>query len=135
MVDVKDRSGGRKQRLSARFAFLGAGGGALPLLQKSGIPEGRGFGGFPVSGLWLRCDVPALANRHNAKVYGKASVGQIVRTPPVESRNTDVPFAPKPCSASPSAAFNRGIVISVTGISPAGSGGNRRGLPAAIGSG
>jgi malate dehydrogenase (quinone) len=74
-VTVKDRANGRKQKLSAKFAFLGAGGGALPLLQKSGIPEGRGFGGFPVSGLWLRCDVPALADRHNAKVYGKASVG------------------------------------------------------------
>ena len=75
IVDVKDRANGRKERLSAKFVFLGAGGGALPLLQKSGIPEGRGFGGFPVSGLWLRCDVPALANRHDAKVYGKASVG------------------------------------------------------------
>jgi malate dehydrogenase (quinone) len=84
-VDVKGRSSGRKQRLSAKFAFLGAGGGALPLLQKSGIPEGRGFGGFPVSGLWLRCDVPTLANRHNAKVYGKASVG----TPPMSVPHLD----------------------------------------------
>lgn len=84
-VDVKDRATGRKQRLSAKFVFLGAGGGALPLLQKSGIPEGRGFGGFPVSGLWLRCDVPALANRHDAKVYGKASVG----TPPMSVPHLD----------------------------------------------
>jgi malate dehydrogenase (quinone) len=84
-VQVKDRASRRKQRLSAKFAFLGAGGGALPLLQKSGIPEGRGFGGFPVSGLWLRCDVPALANRHDAKVYGKASVG----TPPMSVPHLD----------------------------------------------
>jgi malate dehydrogenase (quinone) len=84
-VDVKDRKSGAKQRLRAKFAFLGAGGGALPLLQKSGIPEGRGFGGFPVSGLWLRCDVPALANRHDAKVYGKASVG----TPPMSVPHLD----------------------------------------------
>jgi malate dehydrogenase (quinone) len=84
-VDVKDRKSGRKQRLRAKFAFLGAGGGALPLLQKSGISEGRGFGGFPVSGLWLRCDVPALANRHDAKVYGKASVG----TPPMSVPHLD----------------------------------------------
>jgi malate dehydrogenase (quinone) len=82
---VKDRASGRKQRLSAKFVFLGAGGGALPLLQKSGIPEGRGFGGFPVSGLWLRCDVPALASRHDAKVYGKASVG----TPPMSVPHLD----------------------------------------------
>ncbi len=84
-ITVNDRASGRKQRLGAKFAFLGAGGGALPLLQKSGVPEGRGFGGFPVSGLWLRCDVPALANRHNAKVYGKASVG----TPPMSVPHLD----------------------------------------------
>jgi malate dehydrogenase (quinone) len=74
-VAVTDRSTGAKKTVSAKFAFLGAGGGALPLLQKSGIPEGKGFAGFPVSGLWLRCDDEALAARHEAKVYGKASVG------------------------------------------------------------
>jgi malate dehydrogenase (quinone) len=84
-VEVKDRVSGQKQRLSATFAFLGAGGGALPLLQKSEIPEGRGFGGFPVSGLWLRCDASQLAARHNAKVYGKASVG----TPPMSVPHLD----------------------------------------------
>ena len=84
-IAVKDRACGRKGRIATKFVFLGAGGGALPLLQKSGIPEGRGFGGFPVSGLWLRCDVPALADRHNAKVYGKASVG----TPPMSVPHLD----------------------------------------------
>jgi len=89
-VEVKDRRSGRKQRLSTPFVFLGAGGGALPLLQKSGIPEGRGFGGFPVSGLWLRCDVPELAQRHNAKVYGKASVGAPpMSVPHLDSRVID----------------------------------------------
>ncbi|MBK1884186.1 malate:quinone oxidoreductase [Luteolibacter pohnpeiensis] len=61
--------------LKAKFVFLGAGGGALPLLQKSDIREGRGFGGFPVSGQWLRCDKPEIVEQHFAKVYGKASVG------------------------------------------------------------
>jgi malate dehydrogenase (quinone) len=84
-VEVKDRADGRRQRMAAKFVFLGAGGGALRLLQKSGIPEGRGFGGFPVSGLWLRCNAPALASRHNAKVYGKASVG----TPPMSVPHLD----------------------------------------------
>ena len=84
-VAVKDRANGRKATLSTRFVFLGAGGGALPLLQKSRIPEGRGFGGFPVSGLWLKCDDPRLAQRHNAKVYGKASVG----TPPMSVPHLD----------------------------------------------
>ena len=74
-VSLEHQASGSKKRVSAKFVFLGAGGGALPLLQKSGIPEGKGFAGFPVSGLWLRCDDPVLAERHEAKVYGKASVG------------------------------------------------------------
>jgi malate dehydrogenase (quinone) len=73
-LTVRDESTGSKN-VSAAFVFLGAGGGALPLLQKSGVAEGKGFAGFPVSGLWLRCDNPEFANRHEAKVYGKASVG------------------------------------------------------------
>lgn len=72
-IKIEGREG--KRKVIARFAFLGAGGGALPLLQKSGIPEGRGFGGFPVSGQWLRCDNPEVVASHQAKVYGKASVG------------------------------------------------------------
>ncbi|MBC8011010.1 MAG: malate:quinone oxidoreductase [Burkholderiales bacterium] len=72
-LKVEGREGVRK--VVAKFAFLGAGGGALPLLQKADIPEGKGFGGFPVSGQWLRCDDPAIVAAHEAKVYGKASVG------------------------------------------------------------
>ena len=67
------RSG--RQKVQAPFVFLGAGGGALPLLQRSGIPEADDFAGFPVSGLWLVCNEPQLAERHHAKVYGKAAVG------------------------------------------------------------
>jgi malate dehydrogenase (quinone) len=59
----------------ARFVFVGAGGNALNLLQKSGIPEIRGFGGFPVSGEFLRTDNPELVAKHQAKVYGMAAVG------------------------------------------------------------
>jgi len=59
----------------ARFVFVGAGGNALNLLQKSGIPEIRGYGGFPVSGEFLRTDNPELVARHQAKVYGMAAVG------------------------------------------------------------
>lgn len=64
-----------KQKLSAKFAFIGAGGGSLHLLQKSGIPEGKGFGGFPVSGQFLVCTEHEVIERHAAKVYGKAAVG------------------------------------------------------------
>lgn len=57
------------------FVFLGAGGGALKLLQKSGTPESHGYGGFPVSGQWLICTNPEVINRHESKVYGKAALG------------------------------------------------------------
>jgi malate dehydrogenase (quinone) len=60
---------------TADFVFVGAGGYALPLLQKSRIPEIRGFGGFPVSGEFLRTAKPELVEEHLAKVYGKAAVG------------------------------------------------------------
>lgn len=54
----------------ARFVFVGAGGGSVPLLQSTGLPEAAGLGGFPIGGQWLVCDDPALAARHEAKVYG-----------------------------------------------------------------
>jgi malate dehydrogenase (quinone) len=63
------------RKITAPFVFVGAGGASLPLLQKSKIPEGKGFGGFPVSGQFLVCDNPAIVDRHHAKVYGKAAVG------------------------------------------------------------
>ena len=69
----------------ARFVFVGAGGHALNLLQKSGIKEIRGFGGFPVSGEFLRTDNPEIAARHDAKVYGKAAVG----SPPMSVPHLD----------------------------------------------
>ncbi|MGO4784624.1 malate:quinone oxidoreductase [Cryobacterium sp. W22_MBD10_FK3] len=61
--------------VEAKFVFVGAGGGALALLQKSGIPEIKGFGGFPISGQFLRTSNPAIVAQHQAKVYGKAAVG------------------------------------------------------------
>lgn len=72
---LKDLHSGTKKRIKTSFVFIGAGGGSLPLLQKADIPEGRAYGGFPVSGQWLRCTNKEVIERHNAKVYGKASVG------------------------------------------------------------
>ncbi|MBC8988378.1 malate:quinone oxidoreductase [Pedobacter sp. N36a] len=74
-VKVKDEATGDKRVVKAKFVFIGAGGGSLPLLEKSDIPEGKGFGGFPVSGQWLKCINPDVIASHDAKVYGKASVG------------------------------------------------------------
>ena len=74
-VHLPARSGMGHQRVNAKFVFVGAGGGALPLLQSSGIPEIRGFGGFPISGKFLKCSNPEIVKQHRAKVYGKAAVG------------------------------------------------------------
>ncbi len=74
-VEVENAETGKRSRITARFVFLGAGGGALPLLQASGVPEGRGYGGFPVSGQWLRCTNRAVIEQHAAKVYGKPALG------------------------------------------------------------
>jgi malate dehydrogenase (quinone) len=67
--------GHTRSAVNARFVFVGAGGGALPLLQQSGIPEIEGFGGFPISGEFMKTSNPKLVAQHKAKVYGKASVG------------------------------------------------------------
>jgi malate dehydrogenase (quinone) len=84
-LEVRDGRSGERRPRTAKFVFIGAGGGALPLLQKSGIPEGEGFGGFPVGGIWLRCDAPEVNKRHHAKVYGKAAVG----SPPMSVPHLD----------------------------------------------
>lgn len=74
-VRLKDENTGETKKIEAGFVFLGAGGGALPLLQKSEIEESKGYGGFPVSGQWLVCQKPDVVKRHHAKVYGKAPMG------------------------------------------------------------
>ena len=84
-VTVENTADGSTDTVAARFVFIGAGGGSLPLLQTSQIPEGRGYGGFPVSGIWLRCDVDAVSFRHHAKVYGKAASG----SPPMSVPHLD----------------------------------------------
>ncbi len=77
-----------RRELRARFVFIGAGGGALPLLENCEIPEGNSYGGFPVSGEWLVCTNPALVERHRAKVYGRAKVG----APPMSVPHLDSRF-------------------------------------------
>ena len=89
-VEVQDLNTGKRQRITTRFIFLGAGGGALPLLQASGIPEARGYGGFPVSGQWLRCTNREVIEEHAAKVYGKPALGAPpMSVPHLDSRVID----------------------------------------------
>jgi malate dehydrogenase (quinone) len=85
-VTVRDTVTGERRTLRARFVFVGAGGGALPLLQRAGIPEIAGFGGFPVSGKFLRTRSPELVSSHQAKVYGQAAVG----APPMSVPHLDL---------------------------------------------
>lgn len=84
-VHIRNEQTGEHKDMLASFVFIGAGGGSLPLLQKSAIPESHGYAGFPVSGMWLRCDNQAVATRHHAKVYGKAAVG----SPPMSVPHLD----------------------------------------------
>ena len=77
--------GGKRIQVDSPFVFLGAGGGTLPLLQRAGVPEARGYGGFPVSGQWLICQTTAPIGRHWGKVYGKAPMG----APPMSMPHLD----------------------------------------------
>jgi len=70
-----ERRTGETRRLNARFVFVGAGGASLGLLQRAGIPEVRGLGGFPIGGVFLRCGATALTAAHRAKVYGAPAPG------------------------------------------------------------
>lgn len=74
-IKVRDLDSGDDQIVRSRFVFIGAGGGALELLDASGIEEGDGYGGFPVSGQFLRCTNDEVIAKHEAKVYGKAAIG------------------------------------------------------------
>lgn len=84
-VKVKHTRTHDTRTVNAGFVFIGAGGGALPLLEKSDIKEAEGYGGFPVSGQWLRCTNERIIEQHHAKVYGKASVG----SPPMSVPHLD----------------------------------------------
>ncbi len=71
-VKVRDEKSGETREIEAGFVFIGGGGGSLPLLQKSGIPEAKGYGGFPIGGQWMITKNPEVVARHSAKVYGQA---------------------------------------------------------------
>lgn len=84
-IAVKNLEDNTNYTNTSDFVFIGAGGGAIPLLEKSDIPEARGYAGFPISGQWLKCTNPEIIKRHEAKVYGKADVG----SPPMSVPHLD----------------------------------------------
>ena len=86
-IKITDLATGQKKKAYAKFVFIGAGGGSLPLLEKANVIEGKGYGGFPVSGQWLKCINPDVIAKHQTKVYGKASVGAPpMSVPHIDSR-------------------------------------------------
>ncbi|QTN01107.1 malate:quinone oxidoreductase [Sediminibacillus dalangtanensis] len=87
-VKVQDMENEKIEYHTANFVFIGGGGGSLHLLQKTGIPESKHIGGFPVSGLFMVCNNPEVIEQHHAKVYGKAKVG----APPMSVPHLDTRF-------------------------------------------
>ncbi|WP_025681856.1 malate:quinone oxidoreductase [Paenibacillus maysiensis] len=87
-VKVHNLDNGKIEYHTAKFVFIGGGGGSLPLLQKTGIPESKHIGGFPVSGLFMVCNNPKVVAQHHAKVYGKAKLG----APPMSVPHLDTRY-------------------------------------------
>ena len=73
-LKIKNRVNDNILKINTKFLFIGAGGGSLLLLEKANVKEGEGYGGFPVSGQWLKCNNEAIIEKHSVKVYGKAGV-------------------------------------------------------------
>lgn len=88
LAEVKDLKSGAKKYYDAQHVFIGAGGGALPLLQKVEIKEKEGYGGFPISGQWLFCTNEDIIKQNNGKVYSKAGVG----SPPMSVPHLDTRY-------------------------------------------
>jgi len=87
-LKVKNLTNNEVKYQTAKFVFIGGGGGSLHLLQKSGIPEGKHIGGFPVSGIFMVCKNQEIVEKHHAKVYGKAKVG----APPMSVPHLDTRY-------------------------------------------
>ncbi|EKN66763.1 malate:quinone oxidoreductase [Neobacillus bataviensis LMG 21833] len=87
-LKVWNMATGNIERHTAKFVFIGGGGGSLHLLQKTGIPESKHIGGFPVSGIFMVCNDPDVVGQHHAKVYGKAKVG----APPMSVPHLDTRY-------------------------------------------
>ncbi len=87
-VTITDVNTGKEHAVDAKYVFIGAGGGALKLLQKTGIPEADNYAGFPVGGSFLVSENPEIARQHGEKVYGQASVG----APPMSVPHLDARF-------------------------------------------
>jgi len=68
-----------------KFVFVGAGGWALLMLQKAGIPQVRGYMALPVTGDWAICQNPQVVKQHHVKVYAPGAPG----APPMSMPHLD----------------------------------------------
>ena len=87
-VKIKDLANNKVFTKEADHVFIGAGGGSIPLLQKTGIEEGKHIGGFPIIGQFIACTNPEVIEQHDAKVYGKEPPG----TPPMTVPHLDTRY-------------------------------------------
>lgn len=84
---IKAESDGKPVQHKADVLFVGAGGGAFPLLKKSHLPFRNRFAGFPVGGRFLQASITEeQAGYYRAKTYGKAKVG----APPMSVPHLDL---------------------------------------------
>ncbi|WP_166263620.1 malate:quinone oxidoreductase [Marinobacter caseinilyticus] len=84
---VEAENKGAKVQHRADVLFVGAGGGAFPLLKRSHLPFRSRFTGFPVGGRFLQTPISEEEARHyTAKTYGKAKVG----APPMSVPHLDL---------------------------------------------
>jgi malate dehydrogenase (quinone) len=89
-VKIKNLVDGSIRTVRTKFVFIGAGGGSLPLLQKAGVKEIRGYGGFPIGGQWLICEELEVVRKHHAKVYGLSpGAAPTMAVPHLDSRILD----------------------------------------------
>merc|ERR1719316_1787680 len=86
LVTTKNTSTGRGiNRVRAKFVFAGAGGWALLMLQKAGIPQVNGYMALPVTGDWAICQNPDVVSQHKVKVYAPGAPG----APPMSMPHLD----------------------------------------------
>merc|ERR1719236_434795 len=86
IVTTKNTSTGRGVAVyKTPFVYVGAGGWALLMLQKAGIPQVKGYMALPVTGDWAVCQNPVVVAQHKVKVYAPGAPG----APPMSMPHLD----------------------------------------------
>ena len=84
-MTVKDLNSGQSHTYESEFVFISRR-CKFTVTSKTGIKQSKHIGGFPVSGLFLRCTNKDVIEKHHAKVYGK------VGAPPMSVPHLDTRF-------------------------------------------